>query len=210
MNKDKIIVSLCGGTGSWEQPYKNADYDTINITLPQYDVTKYHFDELDEKYLYFLDKNTNERLNILIENIYGILAAPPCREFSLAKTTGNKRDLIKGMETVIACLNIIWECRYKYKLEFWALENPRCILRQFLGKPAFTYYHWEFGDIGLKPTDIWGYFNIPKITHSVKPKNMTIQYPCGSWNIKGWGSMSSEVKAITPPGFSQAFYEANK
>lgn len=63
-NKDKIILDLCGGTGSWSRPYKEAGYDVRVITLPEYDVTSY----------------------IAPDNVYGILAAPPCTEFSLAKT----------------------------------------------------------------------------------------------------------------------------
>ena len=26
MNKDKIILDLCGGTGAWSRPYKDAGY----------------------------------------------------------------------------------------------------------------------------------------------------------------------------------------
>lgn len=33
-NKDKIILDLCGGTGSWSKPYKDAGYDVRVITLP--------------------------------------------------------------------------------------------------------------------------------------------------------------------------------
>jgi ubiquinone/menaquinone biosynthesis C-methylase UbiE len=29
----KIILDLCGGTGSWSRPYKEAGYDVRNITL---------------------------------------------------------------------------------------------------------------------------------------------------------------------------------
>ena len=30
-NEDKIILDLCGGTGSWSKPYKEAGYD---VTTP--------------------------------------------------------------------------------------------------------------------------------------------------------------------------------
>ena len=136
----KIILDLCGGTGAWSRPYKEVGYDVRNITSPDYDVRTYQPPE----------------------NVYGILAAPPCTMFSLARTTAKTpRDFKKGMELVSACFEIIWKCRYKNKLAFWAIENPRAILRQFLGKPTFTFYQWEFGDFGLKPTDIWGYFKNP-------------------------------------------------
>ena len=38
MNKSKIILDLCGGTGSWSKPYLEAGYTMFNITLPEYDV----------------------------------------------------------------------------------------------------------------------------------------------------------------------------
>ena len=31
----KIILDLCGGTGSWSRPYKEAGYDVRLITLPE-------------------------------------------------------------------------------------------------------------------------------------------------------------------------------
>ncbi len=206
-NSHKLILDLCGGTGAWSKPYRDNGYDVNNITLPHYDIRQYY---IEGKNVCFFRPN-GSILALPIKNIYGILAAPPCTEFSLAKTTAKApRDLKGGMEIVIACLNIIWECRYKHKLKFWSLENPRCILRQFLGIPIFTFYHWEFGNFGLKPTDIWGYFNIPVKFCTIKPNNMTIKYPCGSYNTKGWGKLSPEKKAITPQGFANAFFESNK
>lgn len=116
--KPKIVLDLCGGTGSWSRPYRDAGYDVRLITLPDGDVRTY----------------------MPPENVYGILAAPPCTEFSLAKG-GLPRDFDTGMETVAACLQIIWQCRKQDKLAFWALENPRGLLRQFLGRPHFTFEH---------------------------------------------------------------------
>lgn len=40
-NKDKIILDLCGGTGLWSKPYKEAGYDVRLITLPENDVRDY-------------------------------------------------------------------------------------------------------------------------------------------------------------------------
>ena len=31
----KIILDLCGGTGSWSKPYRDAGYDVRVITLPR-------------------------------------------------------------------------------------------------------------------------------------------------------------------------------
>jgi hypothetical protein len=37
----KIIRDLCGGTGAWSKPYKEAGYDVWLVTLPEYDVRSY-------------------------------------------------------------------------------------------------------------------------------------------------------------------------
>jgi len=200
-NGSKIILDLCGGTGAWSRPYAEAGYDVRNITLPEYDVRTFKPPE----------------------NVYGILAAPPCTMFSIARTTAKKpRDLKGGMEIVVACLNIIWNCRYKNRLKFWALENPMGILRQFLGVPRFTFDPYEYGNPFTKKTDIWEYFNIPK----KKPLN-PYQYDIISAGLKGrkyktrlfaipcWGeditTGNQKIKrAITPSGFAQAFFRANQ
>lgn len=36
-----IVLDLCGGSGSWSRPYKEAGYDVRVITLPDYDVRTY-------------------------------------------------------------------------------------------------------------------------------------------------------------------------
>ena len=184
---DKIILDLCGGTGAWSKPYKDNGYDVRNITLPDYDVLTYQPPE----------------------NVYGILAAPPCTMFSLARTTAKTpRDFEGGMEIVIACLKIIWQCRYKNKLAFWALENPRGYLRQFLGIPTLTFSRCQFGDAGGKPTDLWGYYKIPKIPYpSAKPKRGRDNTESDWYNtVNG----NKKGRSITPAGFAKAFCNANK
>ena len=152
-NKDKIILDLCGGTGSWSKPYKDAGYDVRVLTLPDYDIRDW--------------KNT--WLGKYEASVYGVLAAPPCTMFSYARTNAKKpRDLKEGMECVRACLEIIWSfmevkqptARKEIPLKFWALENPHHgFLKKFLGTPAFTFDPWEFGDGYQKRTALWGYFN---------------------------------------------------
>ena len=124
------------------------------------------------------------------------------------------------MCVVKACLEIIWRCRIDGNLRFWALENPKGFLRQFLGKPALTFEQWEFGDRGIKPTDLWGYFNPPAKTVFEKPTDMTVGY-CNRTNGRGMsipicppeykhlGLDRAAVRAITPPGFAWAFFKAN-
>lgn len=191
--KEKIILDLCGGTGAWSKPYKEAGYDVRNITLPDCDI----------------------RLYIPPPSVYGILAAPPCTMFSLARTRAKRpRNFREGMVLVIASLRIIWECRYKAPLKFWCIENPMGYLRQFLGKPVFTFDPCDFGERYTKKTDLWGYFNIPK----KKPIKLSDDelFRCKINNRKLpsisdiAGSKQSARRAITPSGFARAFFEANR
>ena len=121
------------------------------------------------------------------------------------------------MQTLEACLNIIWKCRYQGKLKFWALENPRAYLRQFLGKPPLTFSPHEYGDRHTKWTDLWGYYNIPK----KKPVKLTEEElgRCSTNTRKlpelpeGYTApdgRQSARRAMTPPKFAEAFYKANK
>tara|TARA_R100001086_G_scaffold247665_3_gene182530 strand:- start:33 stop:623 length:591 start_codon:yes stop_codon:yes gene_type:complete len=194
----KIILDLCGGTGSWTKYYPEKDYDVRIITLPDNDVRTYKPPK----------------------NVYGILAAPPCTMFSFARMSAKKpRDLTEGMEIVIACLNIIWECQYKIKsstqksapLKFWCLENPNGFLKYFLGNPVYEFNPYDFGDNWKKRTQLWGYFNFPK----KKP----IKCDLPKYDHMASKDLHPEYfgkydrltrRSMTPFGFAKAFYEANK
>src|SRR3990167_58784 len=102
-NSKKIILDLCGGTGSWSLPYKDAGYDVRVITLPEYDVLDHI---VSHKVIEFPGEGIGN-IEVGLDEVYGILAAPPCTMFSFARTNAKKpRDLKEGMECVRACLNI--------------------------------------------------------------------------------------------------------
>lgn len=207
MNSNKIILDLCGGTGSWSNPYKEAGYDVRLVTLPENDVFSYQPPE----------------------NVYGILVAPVCTHFSFCRTNAKEdRDLKTAMSLVIRCLEIIWQQQYKLSskyskktnLKFWALENPRGFLQQFLGTPPLEFSPYEYGDEHKKRTHIWGNFNIPKKTpivcekqkwdHTLMkeyrqriPEDFKYNPGCGM-------TFRGVIRSITPPGFANAFFQANQ
>jgi hypothetical protein len=222
-NSNKIILDLCGGSGAWSKPYADAGYTVHNITLPDYSVRGNYVSKSANNVI-FVSQTDKPDILCRISDIYGILAAPPCTEFSKAKS-GHTRDFESGMKAVKACLEIVWHCRTHGNLKFWALENPTAFLRQFLGKPPWSFYHWEFGGYRAKPTDIWGYFNTPKPTVLMQPEHTKIGHQKSCFNygkiklsadhnsyIQSLPSSkrSAAISAITPAGFSQAFYKANR
>ncbi|KKK88872.1 hypothetical protein LCGC14_2738770, partial [marine sediment metagenome] len=164
---------------------------------------------------------------------YGILIAPPCTHFSFARTNAKvRRRLDDAMLIVKSCLSIVEHCQYniekdtqkKPPLEFWVLENPKAMLEWFLGKPVYVFHPYEFGDGYKKKTALWGYFNLP--IKNPKPMSdemiklcKTNSKPLPKFDklktkeIHGefYGKYDRQTRrAITPSGFAQAFYEANK
>lgn len=148
MNSDKIILHLCADIGSDSQPYRDAGYD-VRCVGKEIGVENYHPPE----------------------NVYGIIANPPCTEFSFAKSNSKyPRDIEKGMTLVFHCLRIIWETQFRLPtplaktttLKFWVLENPYGLLRRFLGHPALIASPHEYGDFYQKKTCYWGFFNLPR------------------------------------------------
>ena len=225
-NKSKTILDLCGGTGSWSRPYEEEGYDVRIITLPVYDVTQTEF--MEDRMVFKNDASPCESWMVVYYNeVYGVLAAPPCTEFSVLNCIAapRERDEVAGMEVVNACLKIIERCAPK----FWALENPVGYLRKHMPNPKLTFQPWWYGDGWTKRTDIWGNFNIPERTYKdwddvpkidiyTRPgrgkPNFAFLHKSAQQNIpqlKGIPVASdAEFRAITPPGFAKAFYEANK
>jgi hypothetical protein len=146
------------------------------------------------------------------EPVHGVLAAPPCEEFSMARHGHAKNlraapaDFLRGMETVNACLRIILQTSPTW----WALENPVGHLSQFLGTPRDVWEPADFGDAWTKRTAIWGSFNIPKRGPFVEPQGggpfCTVCDPAR--RRTSWCSNAAH-RAITPAGFARAFFLAN-
>lgn len=208
----KIILDLCGGSGAWAKPYKDAGYEIHTITLPNNDVRTFHWDGAP---------------------VYGILAAPPCESFSNARrghiTYNQSMTRDDGLDIVRACLRIIKECNPV----FWALENPATgDLEKYLGKPQMTFQPYEFGDGWAKKTAIWGNFNIPQKRFNSKNRppalsglyvrpgrgypSLAFQHKSALAHIPSFACFAQYIKSdydlrsITPQGFALAFFEANQ
>lgn len=219
----KVILDLCAGTGAWSQPYvDNGYYDVKRITLPHYDVrhvtiTKTHI------VFHSIGPLLLEDIKVKLTAVHGILAAPPCTEFSRMrnyKEMGLYPKWAEGLVAVRACEDIIRACMCRGWTKFWALENPVGQLQRFLGRPRFSFEQWHYGDFGLKPTYIWGYHNEPKQTHFDRPELADLEAvgasvraskrPVCPPEYADLGLDRAAIRAITPSGFAQAFYKANR
>lgn len=181
----RTILDLCGGTGSWSAPYREAGYN-VKIIDPLADGSDVR---LFKKPGYW---------------IHGILAAPPCTHLSVSGARWweekGEQALLEALAVVDACLRIVWACRDT--LAFWSLENPVGRLVNYLGEPSMCFDPCDYGDPYTKKTLLWGQFNHP-IKNPVEPiegSKMHLLPPSEDrWRIR----------STTPTGFSRAFFEAN-
>ena len=134
----KTILHLCADTGSDTKPFQDDPEFKVILVGSKIGVENYHGSA----------------------EVYGIIANPPCLEFSRARHGGKARLGEHGMELVKECQRIISECP---NLKFWAIENPATgALRNYLGKPNYEYQPWWYGSPWTKKTALWGNFNIPE------------------------------------------------
>ncbi len=149
--EERLILDLCGGTGAWSQPYREAGYMVV-IVDPWYK-GEGRLTETVEK---FCERDIGPGA------VHGILSAPPCTHFAMAgahlyrhKDKDGRTE--KGLETVFACLEVI----KKVEPKWWALENPGGRLQRFIGQPTFKFDPCDFGHFYTKKTYLWGNFTTP-------------------------------------------------
>ncbi len=196
----KLILHLCADMGTDSEPYRRGGYEVICVGR-DIGVENYHPPA----------------------NVYGVIANPPCTNFSIARTNAKTpRDMKEGTRLVQECLRIIWECQYymvakhiPHKLAFWAIENPATgYLKHYLGNPTYQYCPSDFGEDYTKRTALWGYFNLPKKTvwfkNPLKGKCLLndITPITKTRDLSAYERMN--LRSKVSPNFAQAFYEANQ
>ena len=194
----KTILSLFDYSGRWSDPYHNRGYNVFRVDI------KLGIDILD------LSPD-----DMPFDEVYGILAAPPCTDFagSGAQYWGAK-DLDGRTEASLRLVDKVLEFVDYYNPTFWALENPvgrLPKLRPSIGAPWY-FNPCEFAgwlpdpstEAYTKKTGLWGTFNLPE----KKP----VEPSLGNSPIMRYGGKSErtkELRSMTPRGFSEAFMLCN-
>lgn len=195
-NSNKIILDLCGGTGSWSFPYKEAGYN-VKVVDPR-----------QSKIFGDVRLRSYKRAKI-----HGILAAPPCTHFCSSGAVfwleKGKEPLLEGLSIVDACLRIILLTQPVW----WALENPVGRLKSYIGEPKLYFNPCDYGDPYTKKTCLWGDFS-DLVKSKVEPALDLNQRHNAPQRILGYANSGSKIsrsdaRSITPPGFARAFFEAN-
>ena len=203
-SQDKhIVISLFDYSGHWVKPYKEHGYKVIQIDLKSgINVLKWDYSTIPQ----------NE--------VFCILAAPPCTHFTKASSihwfdydiTGKTARSLLLIQTTLQIVK-------HFSPPIWAIENPPGRLSKIYPPIAkfklLRFEPWQFGDPFFKQTELYGEFNPWLIQKPVKPiykitaggKAPTImQY----YNKKHPRQNRATYRSITPPGFAQAFFNANR
>jgi hypothetical protein len=196
MNNLKTLLSLCDYSGLWSRPYLNAGYSVIRVDV----------------------KNGQDirLLEFLSEEIYGILAAPPCTHLAVS---GARWWKDKGESALLDALSIADACMRAsllYNPKFWVLENPVGRLRRYYGPPKFIFHPYQYAGLADNPSEeaytkrtlLWGNFIIPS-TELVG--DVSISPILGSkMHLLPPSADRAALRSLTPTGFAKAFFLANQ
>ena len=131
-------------------------------------------------------------------NVYGVLAAPPCTHFALSGAQYKDEDgrTLHDISIMDACIRFIFAVNP-------ALENPAGRMAHFLGRPQYRFNPCDFGDTYTKKTYLWGKFNRPRMSPALPTDGSKIHKMPDS---KG----RQERRSIISPYFANGFFEANR
>lgn len=191
-----ILISLFDYSGCWSEPYRRAGYRVLQVEKKLgFDVFNFEYDLISQ------------------ELVGGILAAPPCTDFATSGAQYWKRKDKDGTTVAsVKLIKTILKIIKYFKPKFWCIENPvgriNDLVPELKNYGPWYWQPYQFGDRWTKKTGLWGIFNKPQISFKSLPLRYTKQ---GSWTQKlgGKSEATKELRSITPPGFAQAFFEAN-
>ena len=140
------LLALFDHSGAWSKPYREAGWDVVQVDI------KNGVDILSFEYKSFTKFN-------------GVLAAPPCTDFSLSGAQYWKAKDMDGRTAYsISLVQKTLEIIEYFNPFFWGLENPlgriqKCIPE--LGKPKYWFHPSDYGENYTKRSYLWGKFSPP-------------------------------------------------
>ena len=150
------------------------------------------------------------KMEDLPDDIDILWLSPPCTCFSIASVSHhwNKNRTPKSADAAIA-LKILTKCVDIIKAKkprYWFMENPRGMMRkmpQVQGLHRLTVTYCQYGDMRMKPTDIWTNTDIvlKPMCHNGDPCHEAAPRGAktGTQGLKG-----AKERSVVPPGLVKA------
>jgi len=203
--ENRVIISLFDHSGEWSKPYRDAGYPVIHFDIKEPGGFGWCHDIADFSCEYLLEE-------LGLDTIYGVIAAPPCTHFSGSGAQyWPAKDADGRTAEMLELVYMVFRTVELFAPKFWVFENPVGRLPKLiegLGAPWYFQPH-QFGDAYTKKTGLWGSFFTDLERNDVEPVKAC---DAGSWLMKLGGSSekTKALRSVTPPGFAQAFFEANR
>lgn len=216
-NLHKVVVSLCDYSGNWPRPYSEAGYTVLLYDIKHgSDVTKLCPERVYEDAMQTINGALSGRMPLIV----GVMASPPCTDFTISGAQYWKAKDADGRTA--ASLSILDACvrlAAKLKPAWWVLENPvgrLGSLRVMIGQPTYFQPHHYAGycptpgeqldNQYTKKTGLWGNFTMP-----ARRDKRPLTTGNDSWVMKlgGKSERTKELRSMTPMGFARAFHRAN-
>lgn len=201
----RLIISLFDESGAWTAPYREAGYPVYHFDLERGEGFGWTHDIRDFSVEYLTEE-------LGIDLVYGILAAPPCTDFTVSGAQyWPAKDADGRTEASLELVDRVGQCAELFSPRFWVIENPVGRLQKLrpgLGRPLYV-EPWHFGDAYTKKTGLWGRFNRELPRNEVEPIRAC---KAGSWLMQLGGSSerTKRLRSQTPPGLARAFFEVNQ
>ncbi len=199
-NAGRVVLSLFDTSGEWSAPWHEAGYEVHRFDIQDgVDINDFSVEYLTD--------------TLGLTNVYAIIAAPPCTDFSSSgahawqkkDADGRTAASIKLVEQTLNTVDL-------FKPAIWAMENPTGRLGSVgkdgaglvkgLPKPRMTFQPSNFGDPYTKRTLLWGDFETGLPLAPVEPTE-------GSKMTEKLSGSDKFGRSLTPEGFAYSFFMAN-
>lgn len=190
-NNGKTVLSLFDASGVWSQPWRDAGYNVL-----QFDIQ--NGDDINDFSAEFLTEELD------ISDVYAILAAPPCTDFSSSGAHAwAKKDADGRTDASVKLVMQTLRTVDMFRPSVWALENPVGRIAKLTGlpRPTLAFQPHNYGDPYTKRTMLWGSFEPDLPQANVLPTE-------GS-KITKMSGYDKFGRSLTPEGFAYAFFMAN-
>lgn len=222
---NRLIVSLCDYSGRWPQPFADLGYTVLLFDLKHGDDVVDHVRTIADIRTVLWGMSLDSGYE---EQVYGIMAAPPCTHFTVSgaqywATKDADGRTAENLKIVDACYLI--EAHFPAR-KFFVLENPvgrLPKLRPLMGKPKLYFQPCDYAgwledpkeEAYTKKTGLWGEFtDFRALAKPVEPIFITDKvrgkkYSIIHWYTGGGSEKTKEERSMTPLGFARAFCAAN-
>jgi hypothetical protein len=195
-----LIFDFFAGTGSSTKAFEDAGHTVIKVELDDY-----------------FEAHERDILALTAEGLiakYGqpdfIWASPPCQKFSVASlwkywegSRGQTKPKHPAVYEALALVQHTVDLMQALEPTYgWIMENPRGMLRhQDVVKPfqRWTITYCQYGDIRMKPTDLWGTIQNWQPRAMCKPRATCHESSPAGTNAGGTGKLkNARLRSMIP------------